>query len=268
MRRAPPHFALAPAAAFLLPVWGCQETVTLGAECPAFRESCPSGEREGDGGDTGEPPQDGDAGPAAIDGAAHSPADAGDDGSDETPVFGIRNPSFELTRGNGGEISKLGASEIEPWYTCRDGLTATSEAELREESDDEPRVTTAQDGETLVTLNFPLGVALGAGLFQELERPLRKGQHVAFMIDVRNTSADDDPLSLVISGTNTGCIAQERLAESREVTEAEGWFSLCMRFDLPRDYEEIALEARSSHALLGERSRLLIDHIRTSPDCR
>jgi hypothetical protein len=88
------------------------------------------------------------------------------------------------------------------------------------------------------------------------------------MIDVRNTSADDDPLSLVISGTNTGCIAQERLAESREVTEAEGWVSLCMRFDLPRDYEEIALEARSSHALLGERSRLLIDHIRTSPDCR
>ena len=256
MERCPPQLALLAALSGF--VAGCQQTVALGAECPSFHTRCEQGEA-GDG-DSSQDENPSDGGTPARADASFEPS-----ASNDEPVFGMRNPSFELTRGSGGEISKLGKSEIEPWYTCRDGLVASSEADLP--GSDQKGAVRPQDGNTLVSLSFPLGVALGAGLFQQLERPLAAGKRVAFVIDVRSVTRDDDRLSLVVWGANTACLAQEELAASRTVADDEGWVSLCISFVPRRDFAQIGLEARSSQ-VLGEGSRLMIDHIRTSPDCK
>jgi hypothetical protein len=246
--------------------WGCQETVALGSECPRFGEACLHS-----GMDPATADDDGDANVAEDAGMRTEDAGLpGDAGAAADGVLGIQNPSFELTRGDGGQVTTLGDNAIEPWYTCRDGLSAVHEADLRAEPEGEPSaadLVAPSDGASFVSVTVPFGVGVSTQLFQRLRSPLGQGRRYAFVVDVQSESGAQDNLALHVWGARASCLPSVHLFASAPLHDGAGWVPVCVSFELERDVQELVLEARSSN-LLAAPSRLFVDHLHRSADCK
>lgn len=258
---------------------GCKETVALGSECPPLGKTCitphrplapsglPDGGTPGDGSAFEAGTQPGDAGEYSSDAAGGAPPGA------SVATLRVANPSFELTAGTEGEVALLESNQdaLSPWYTCTGGLSVVTAADVRNRPVGEPEpdeIVAPADADTFVSTTFFFSGPIAAPLLQKLDKPLRKGERYAFVLDIASASGGANNLKLEVWGAHARCSPEKELGVSRTIKDSEGWVSICFAFTPDDDYEELMLQALSTTGLVDSGSRLFFDHLRTDPACK
>jgi hypothetical protein len=264
--------------AFVLLPWfsACIEAVTIGRECVVNLGLC---ERE----DAPPPsaPLDAslDAQTRVSDASSYEEPDAGDaagasadastvDGALPSAALfpGLRNGSFEVTRGQPGALAfepvdsvPLGGTLADPWAACFFGFSALAISESTRGSGTQD----VRPTEGAVLVEADVGVTGLSGLRQRLSAPLQVGQRYGFRIDVRATP--DAAIELELWGAYFDCARDTKLAQVP--LPGDGWSSVCVSFEASRDFSQLML-LPVNRGVPGGSPRAFLDNLRADPSCR
>jgi hypothetical protein len=279
---------------------GCQEVVELGTQCPPGSACSESSLANASDAGVGVNPSADSSVPRFVAGEAGSdggmpmdglPGDAATGGSAVFPD--IRNPSFEVTSGQGGDLAVIDISVnqpgiVDPWRACQlvnfnSGDTAAPyttvstavhsiESSTTVGSGASATTVHAADRDSFLAMSYPgfiPSVLVVIPISQALGTPLVAGTRYAFAVKLLRVDPTRD-YSLRVYGSGEQCLPASSPWAEVAVPAASDWQTACVEFTASTDASYLMLAAGTSYVGLAPANNVtafLVDDIHPEPGC-